>query len=82
MNPCRRLLRAGPREALAPLYGVEAFDPAARDLVGTGVSEKRAADVRMVFMSYETFRALRLSGLSNAQLTRSLQERARALLVG
>jgi len=89
---------------LAPLYGVEAIDPAARDLVArqradrrseiqrlarhlhsskrlrTGVGEKRAADLLMVFTSYETFRELRLSGLSDAQLTKVLQESARTLL--
>jgi hypothetical protein len=36
----------------------------------------------MVFTSYETFRELRLSGLSEAQLTKTLQESARMLLLG
>jgi AcrR family transcriptional regulator len=91
---------------LAPLYGVEAIDPAARDLVERqradrrseirrlarhlhsskrlrrSVGEKRAADLLMVFTSYETFRELRLSGLSDAQLTKALQESARTLLFG
>ena len=90
---------------LAPLYGVEAIDPAARDLVErqradrrseierlahhlhttrrlrSGVGEKRAADLLMVFTSYETFRELRLSGLSERQLTKALQESARTLLL-
>jgi AcrR family transcriptional regulator len=91
---------------LAPLYGVEAIDPAARDLVErqradrrgeirrlahhlhtsrrlrAGVGEKRATELLMVFTSYETFRELRLSGLSEAQLTKTLQESARMLLLG
>jgi AcrR family transcriptional regulator len=90
---------------LAPLYGVEAIDPAARDLVERqradrrseiqrlahhlhtgkrlrgGVTERRAGDLLMVFTSYETFRELRLSGLTDAQLTRTLQESARAALL-
>lgn len=90
---------------LAPLYGVEAIDPAARDFVkrqradrrselqrlahhlhGTkrlraGLSERRALDLLMVLTSYETFRELRLSGLSDAQLTRTLQESAQTLLL-
>jgi AcrR family transcriptional regulator len=90
---------------LAPLYGVEAIDPAARDLVErqradrrselqrlahhlhakkhlrTGVSERRALDLLMVFTSYETFRELRFSGLTDAQLTKTLQETARAALL-
>jgi AcrR family transcriptional regulator len=91
---------------LAPLYGVEAIDPAARDLVvrqradrrseiqrlahhlhtrrrlRPGVGEKRATDLLMVFTSYETFRELRLSGLTDAQLTKTLQQSARTLLLG
>ena len=91
---------------LAPLYGVEAIDPAAHDLVvrqradrrseiqrlahhlrtsrrlRPGVGEKRATDLLMVFTSYETFRELRLSGLTDAQLTKTLQQSARALLLG
>jgi AcrR family transcriptional regulator len=91
---------------LAPIYGVEAIDSAARNLVErqradrrselkrlarhlhtsrrlrSGVSEKRAADLLMVFTSYETFRELRLSGLSDAQATKTLQESARTILVG
>ena len=91
---------------LAPLYGVEAIDPAARDLVArqrtdrrseirrlahhlqstgrlrTGVGENRAADLLMVLTSYETFRELRLSGLTDEQLTEALQDSARTLLVG
>jgi AcrR family transcriptional regulator len=90
---------------LEPLYGVEAIDPAARDLVERqradrrremrrlarhlrsskrlrpGMSEKRAADLLMVVTSYETFRELRHSGLSDGQLTKTLQESARALLL-
>lgn len=90
---------------LSPLYGVEAIDPAARDLVErqradrrseiqrlahhlhakkrlrSGVSERRALDLLMVFTSYETFRELRFSGLTDAQLTKTLQESARSLLL-
>jgi AcrR family transcriptional regulator len=90
---------------LAPLYGVEAIDPAARDLVERqradrrseiqrlahhlhakkclrpGVSERRALDLLMVFTSYETFRELRLSGLTDSQLAKTLQESARTLLL-
>jgi AcrR family transcriptional regulator len=90
---------------LAPLYGVEAIDPAARDLVvrqradrrsellrlahhlhaskrlRSGMSERRALDLLMIFTSYETFRELRLAGLTDAQLTKTLQESARALLL-
>jgi hypothetical protein len=47
-----------------------------------GVGEKRATELLMVFTSYETFRELRLSGLSEAQLTKTLQESARMLLLG
>jgi AcrR family transcriptional regulator len=89
---------------LAPLYGVEAIDHAARNLVERqradrrneirrlahhlatsrslrpGVGEKRAADMLMVLTSYETFRELRLAGLGDTQLTKALQESARALL--
>jgi AcrR family transcriptional regulator len=46
-----------------------------------GVGEKRAHDLLMVFTSYETFRELRLSGLSDARLTKTLQESARTLLL-
>lgn len=91
---------------LAPLYGVEAIDPAARDLVArqradrrselqrlarhlhtskrlrAGVREKRAHDLLMVFTSYETFRELRLSGLTDAQVTKALQDTARTVLLG
>jgi AcrR family transcriptional regulator len=90
---------------LAPLYGVEAIDPAARDLVvrqradrsrelkrlahnlhagkrlRQGVGERQAADLLMVFTSYETFRELRLAGLGEAQLAKTLQESARTLLL-
>lgn len=90
---------------LAPLYGVEAIDTAAHDLVErqradrrneisrlahhlhtnrrlrTGIGEKRATDLLMVFTSYETFRELRLAGLSDSQLTKTLQESARTLLL-
>ncbi len=47
-----------------------------------GVGEKRAADLLMVLTSYETFRELRLSGLSETQSTKALQESARTLLLG
>jgi len=90
---------------LAPLYGVAAIDPAARDLVErqradrrseiqrlahhlhsskrlrSGVTERRATDLLMVFTSFETFCELRLSGVSEAQLTKTLQESARTLLL-
>ncbi|HEY7177765.1 MAG TPA: helix-turn-helix domain-containing protein [Gaiella sp.] len=91
---------------LGPLYGVEAIDPAARDLVErqrtdrrgelrrlarhlhtsdrlrAGVGERRAADLLMVLTSYETFRELRLAGLGDRQVRRTLQESARTLLLG
>jgi AcrR family transcriptional regulator len=90
---------------LAPLYGVEAIDPAAHDLVErqradrrseiqrlahhlhsgkrlrSGLTERGATDLLMVLTSYETFRELRLAGLSDAQLTKTLQESARTLLL-
>lgn len=90
---------------LAPLYGVEAIDAAAHDLVvrqradrrselkrlahhlqtkkrlRAGLSERRALDLLMVFTSYESFRELRLSGLTDAQLTKTLQESAHILLL-
>ena len=47
----------------------------------TGVGEKRAADLLMVFTSYGTFRELRLSGLTDAQITKALRESARTLLL-
>ena len=47
----------------------------------TGVGEKRAADLLMVITSYVTFRELRLSGLTDAQITKTLQESARTLLL-
>jgi AcrR family transcriptional regulator len=90
---------------LGPIYGVEAIDPAARDLVvrqradrrsemerlahnlraggrlASGTSERQAVEVLMMLTSYETFRELRLAGLSEQQLTKRLQEIARKLLL-
>jgi hypothetical protein len=42
---------------------------------------RSAADLLMVSTSYETFRELRLSGLSDKQLTTTLQESARTVLL-
>src|SRR2546421_1224140 len=83
---------------LSQIYGVEAIDPAARDLVvrqradrrgemerlahnlratqqlSAGITERTALELLMVLTSYETFRELRLAGLSERQLTKRLQE--------
>jgi AcrR family transcriptional regulator len=81
---------------LAELYGVAAIDPAAGDLVERQRADRRgemerlarrfdapvALELLMVLTSYETFRELRLAGLSDADLVRTLQESARTLLVG
>jgi AcrR family transcriptional regulator len=90
---------------LSQLYGVEAIDPAARELVErqradrrsemarlarnlgasgrlrAGTDEKRALHLLMVLTSYETFRELRLAGLSDEELTRELQASAASLLL-
>lgn len=90
---------------LEQIYGVEAIDPAARDLIErqradrrgemgrlarhlhTGgqlrsdTSERTVLALLMVLTSYETFRELRLAGLSERQLTRRLQESAQTLLI-
>jgi AcrR family transcriptional regulator len=91
---------------LSQLYGVEAIDPAARDLVErqredrrgemdrlsrnlhaagrlrSGISRRRAVELLMMLTSYETFRELRLAGLSERRLTETLQDSARTLLLG
>jgi len=46
----------------------------------TGTTERRAVALLLVLTSYETFRELRLAGLSDRELTRTLQETARQLL--
>jgi AcrR family transcriptional regulator len=90
---------------LGQLYGVEAIDPAAHDLVERqrddrrgemerlvrhlraagrlrpGTAERRALELLMVLTSYETFRELRIVGLSERQLTHLLQESGRTLLL-
>jgi AcrR family transcriptional regulator len=90
---------------LAEIYGVEAIDSAARDLVqrqrndrhgemkrlarnlrsarrlAPGITERSAVELLMVLSSYETFRELRLAGLSERQLTETLQKSARTLLL-
>ncbi len=92
-------------DVLRQLYGVQAIDSAARDLVERqrndrrgemqrlaanlramgrlrpGVGERRALEVLMVLTSYETFRELRLAGLSERQLAKTLQDSARGLLL-
>lgn len=47
-----------------------------------GLSEARALAQLMVLTSYESFRELRQAGMSDAQLTKTLQEDARRLLLG
>jgi AcrR family transcriptional regulator len=47
-----------------------------------GMSERRALSLLLVLTSYETFRELREAGLSDRDLTRTLQESARSLLGG
>ena len=47
-----------------------------------GVSERRAHEMLMVLTSYESFRELRRSGLSERQATSALQDAASALLLG
>ncbi|MFL5823399.1 MAG: TetR/AcrR family transcriptional regulator [Solirubrobacteraceae bacterium] len=90
---------------LSQIYGVEAIDPAARDLIERqrtdrrgemarlahhlkvnrrlprGTGERRALELLLVLTSYETFRELRLAGLSERQVVRTLQDSGRALLV-
>lgn len=45
-----------------------------------GTNERRAVDLLLVLTSYETFRELRASGLTDTQLTTTLQHAARDLL--
>lgn len=57
----------------------------ARHLASSGslpadVGEERALQLLMVLTSYESFRELRLAGLPDAELVRTLQDSARALL--
>ncbi len=82
---------------LRELYGVAAVDDAARELVGRQREDRRSEMRRlartlgaggraplarlMVLTSYETYRELRLSGLSDAAVTATLQKMARALLL-
>ena len=46
-----------------------------------GTSERRAVELLMVLTSYETFRELRLVGLGDRPLTKTLQEAGRTLLL-
>jgi hypothetical protein len=48
--------------------------------LGSGVSRARALSLLMVLTSYETFRELREAGVSDRELTKTLQESGRALL--
>ena len=57
----------------------------ARNLAGAGLlrdgtNERRALSLLLVLTSYETFRELRESGLTDRQLTTTLQRAARDLL--
>ena len=47
----------------------------------SGVSERRALALLLVLTSYETFRELRAAGLSDRELTKSLGETGRTLLL-
>lgn len=83
---------------LAELYGVSAVDDAARDLVARQREDRRGELRRlqrtlgtpgrdalarlMVLTSYETYRELRLAGLSVAAVVTTLQEMARTSVVG
>jgi hypothetical protein len=49
--------------------------------LSAGNTERTALELLMVLTSYETFRELRLAGLSERQLTKRLQESGRALLL-
>ena len=46
-----------------------------------GVSERKALAQLMLLTSYETFRELRRAGLAERELTKTLQDSARRLLV-
>jgi AcrR family transcriptional regulator len=47
----------------------------------TGVTQQRALNLLLVLSSYDTYRELREAGLSNRQVTTTLQEAARDLLL-
>jgi AcrR family transcriptional regulator len=47
----------------------------------SGTTERQALELLMVLTSYETFRELRLAGRSERQLTKTLQESGRRLLL-
>ncbi|HEX3609978.1 MAG TPA: helix-turn-helix domain-containing protein [Solirubrobacterales bacterium] len=47
----------------------------------TGTSERRALGLLMVLTSYETFRELRQAGVSERELTKTLQESAATLIL-
>jgi AcrR family transcriptional regulator len=82
---------------LRELYGVAAVDPAAQALVDRQRSDRRGEMERlarrlrgrerdalahlMVLTSYETYRELRLAGLSDRELTAHLRDAALALLL-
>jgi AcrR family transcriptional regulator len=53
----------------------------ARRLRGKGLSERSAFSTLMLLTSYDTFRELRGTGLSDRELTKKLQETGRALLL-
>jgi AcrR family transcriptional regulator len=53
----------------------------ARRLRGKGLSERPAFSTLMLLTSYDTFRELRGTGLSDRELTKKLQETGRALLL-
>ena len=46
-----------------------------------GTNERRALSILLVLTSYETFRELRRAGLSDREVTKTLQEAARSLLL-
>jgi len=61
------------------------FERLARNLRRSGrlrISEKRALAQLLVLSSYETFRELRRTGLSEREVTKVIQENARTLLFG
>jgi AcrR family transcriptional regulator len=53
----------------------------ARRLKRKGLSERAAFSTLMLLTSYDTFRELRLAGLSDRELTKTLQANGRALLL-
>jgi AcrR family transcriptional regulator len=53
----------------------------ARRLRRKGLSERAAFSTLMLLTSYDTFRELRLAGLSDRELTKTLQANGRALLL-